>query len=179
MISYQLQHTIYNIAPSVNDLKSPFFLVFGRDQLKGTVTHLKNSCRYLGTEPGKQAVDKLKCMWKLHAELLCDSRQNKDPEEERKFNKASGLKIRQLVLIKNHTISTFQPKYLADYRIIKIVNDSIVIMSSPDGKEKKSNIHHVKAISPTTAFTSALEEFQKNITKEGQFLPQLNKPATI
>ena len=38
-------------------------------------------------------------------------------------------------------------------------------MSSPDGKEKKCNIHHVKAISPTTAFTSAFEEFQKSITK--------------
>ena len=107
-------------------------------------------------------------MWKLHAELLHDSRQTKDPEEERKFNKASNLKIWQLVLIKNHTASTFQPKYLADHRLIKIVNDSTAIVSSPDGKEKKCNIHHVKAISPTTAFTSACEKFQKNITKEGQ-----------
>ena len=106
-------------------------------------------------------------MWKLHAELLHDSRQSKDPLEERKFDKASDLKIGQLVLIKNHTASTFQPKYLADHRVIKIVNDSTVIVSSPDGKEKKCNIHHVKAISLTTAFTSALEEFQKSIAKEG------------
>ena len=106
-------------------------------------------------------------MWKLHAELLHDSRQSKDPEEERKSHKASDLKIRQLVLIKNHTASTFQPKYLADHRVINIVNDSTVIVSSLDGKEKKYNIHHVKAISPTTTFTSAFEEFQKSITKEG------------
>ena len=39
-------------------------------------------------------------------------------------------------------------------------------MSSSDRKEKKSNIHHVKAISPTTAFTSAFEEFQTSITEE-------------
>ena len=94
-------------------------------------------------------------MWRLYAELLCDSRQTKDPVEERKFNKASDLKIGQLVLIKNHTGTTFQPKYLADHRVIKIVNDSTLIVSSPDSKEKKCNINHVKAISPTTTFTSA------------------------
>ena len=110
---------IYNIAPSVNDLESPFLLVFGRDPLEGRLSYLQNYCRYLGTEPGQLAVDKLKCMWMLHAELLHDSRQSKDPKEERKFNKASNLKIGQLVFIKNHTTSTFQPKYLPDHRLIK------------------------------------------------------------
>ena len=37
---------IYNNAPTVNDLKSPFFLVFGRDPLKGRLSHLQNYCRY-------------------------------------------------------------------------------------------------------------------------------------
>ena len=99
---------------------------------------------------------------------LCDSRMTKDPIEKRKFDKASDLRIGWLVLIKNHTASTFQPKYLADHRVLKIVNDSTVIMSSPDGKEKKCNIHHIKPISTTIAFTSAFDEFQKSITKEGQ-----------
>ena len=40
---------------------------------------------YLGTEPGQLAVDKLKCMWRLHAELLCDSRETKDSVEEKKI----------------------------------------------------------------------------------------------
>ena len=157
---------IYNIATTVNDLESPFFLVFGRDPLEGRLSHLQNR----RTEPGQLAVDKLKSMWKLHAELLCDPRETTDPVEERKFDKASDLKIGQLILIKNHTASTFQPKYLADHRVVKIVDDSAVIMSSPDGKEKKCNIHHVKPIHPTTAFTSTFEEFQKSITKEGQKL---------
>ena len=109
-------------------------------------------------------------MWKLHAELLHNSRQTKDPDEESKFYKTSNLKIGQLVSIKNHTTSTFQPKSLAGPKVIKIANDSTVILSSPDGKEKKCNIHHVKAISSTTVFTSAFEEFQKIITKEGQTL---------
>ena len=99
-------------------------------------------------------------MWNLHGELLWDSSEAKFPQEERKFNKVSdSKKIEQLVLIKNHTASTFHPKYLADHRV-----------SSPDRKEKKCNIHHVKPISSTTAFTSAFEEFQKSVTKEGKNL---------
>ena len=63
---------IYNTVPTVNDLKSPFFLVFGRDPLECRLSHLQNYCRYLRTEPWKLAVDKLKCMWRMHAELLCN-----------------------------------------------------------------------------------------------------------
>ena len=79
---------IYNLAPTVNDLQLPFSLVFGRDPLEGRLSHLQNYCRYLGTEPGQQAVDKLKYMWSLHTELLHDSRETKGPAEERKFYKA-------------------------------------------------------------------------------------------
>ena len=110
---------ICSVAPSINDLKSPFFLVFGRDPLEGRLSHLQNYCLYLRTEPGWLGVDKLKHMWKLHAELLLDFRQTKDAKVERKFDKASDLNIGQLVLIKNHTASTFQPKYLPDHRVIK------------------------------------------------------------
>ena len=84
---------IYNIVPTVNDLKSPFVLVFGRDPLEGRLSHLQNYGRYLRTESGQLGVDKLKCMWRLHAELLYDSRETKDPIEERIFNKATDLKI--------------------------------------------------------------------------------------
>ena len=152
---------IYNIAPNVNDFELPFFLVFGRDPLEGRLSHPQNYCRYLGIKPEQLAVDKLKCMWRLNAELLHDSRETKDPVEERKFDKASDLKIGQLVSIKNHTASTFQPKYLADHRVIKIVNDSTVIVSSPDGKEKKHNIHHVKPISLLQYSLQLLRSFRK------------------
>ena len=53
---------IYNIKQTVNDLESPFFLVFGMDPLAGRLNHLQNYCRYFRTEPGQLTVDKLKCM---------------------------------------------------------------------------------------------------------------------
>ena len=73
---------IYNVVPSVNNLESPFFLAFGRDPLENRLRHLQNYCRYQGMKPGQLAVDKLKSVWKLHAELLQDTRQDKDPEGE-------------------------------------------------------------------------------------------------
>ena len=40
-----------NIAPSVDDLESPFYLVHGRDTLEGRLSNLQNCCRYMGDQP--------------------------------------------------------------------------------------------------------------------------------
>ena len=42
----------YNIAPSVDDLESPFYLVHGRHPLEGRLSNLQRYCRYLGDQPG-------------------------------------------------------------------------------------------------------------------------------
>ena len=41
----------YNIAPSTDDLESPFYLVHGRDPLEGRLSNLQNYCRYVGDQP--------------------------------------------------------------------------------------------------------------------------------
>ena len=38
----------FNLAPSVNDLESPFYLMHGRDPLEGRLSYLKNYCMYVG-----------------------------------------------------------------------------------------------------------------------------------
>ena len=40
-----------NIAPSVDDVESPFYLVHGRDPIEGRVSSLQNYCRHLGDQP--------------------------------------------------------------------------------------------------------------------------------
>ena len=65
--------------------------------------------------------------------------------------------------MRTNSVRAFQPKYLADYRIIKVINENTVIVASPDGRKRKINIHHIKPISSTEAFTSAFEEFTKCI----------------
>ena len=60
----------FNIASSVGDLESPFYLVHGRDPLEGRFSNLQNYCRYVGDQPGQLAVQEFRKMWKVHAKLL-------------------------------------------------------------------------------------------------------------
>ena len=52
----------YNITPSVDDLKSPFYLVHGRDLLEGRLNNLQNYCRYVRDQPNQLAVQE---PWKM------------------------------------------------------------------------------------------------------------------
>ena len=49
----------YNTAPLVDDLESPFYLVFGCDPLEGRLRNLQKFCRYIGDQPGRLAVQEL------------------------------------------------------------------------------------------------------------------------
>ena len=65
--------------------------------------------------------------------------------------------------MKTHNARAFQAKYAADYTVIKIINENTVIVASPESRERKCNIHHIKPIPPMEAFTSTFEEFTKYI----------------
>ena len=135
----------YNIAPSVDDLRSPFYLVHGTDPLEGRLSNLQNYCRYMGYQPGQLAVQELRKMWKLHVKLLRETRIT-EPIDTRKVTKATDLKIGQLVFVKDHCKGTFNPSYIFDHRVAGIINDSTVLLTTLDGKEKRCNIHYIKLI---------------------------------
>ena len=84
----------YNIAPSVDDLKSPFYLVHGRDPLEGRLSNLQNYFRYVGHKPGQLAVQELRKMWKPHAKILIETRMT-EPKDTKKVTKATDLKLGQ------------------------------------------------------------------------------------
>ena len=39
------------------------------------------------------------------------------------------------------------------------------MLTSPDGTEKKCNIHHIKPVTPVDVFTNAFEQFQDSNKK--------------
>ena len=98
----------YNIAPSVDGLKSPIYLVHGRDPLEGRLSNLQNYCKYVGDQPSQLAVQEMRNMWKLHAKLLEENRRA-DSTENKKITKASDFKKGQLVFVKDHCKGTFDP----------------------------------------------------------------------
>ena len=57
----------------------------------------------------------------VHTETLHNIQTQKDLEADNdniKYDKATDLKIGQLVLIRNNTGVAFDPKYLADHRVV-------------------------------------------------------------
>ena len=103
-------------------------------------------------------------MWKLHAKLIEENRRA-DPAENKKITKASDLKICQLIFIKDHCKGTFDPTYILDHGVLGILNNSTVMLTTPDGKEKKCNIHHMKPVTPVDVFTNAFDQFLDSIKK--------------
>ena len=155
----------YNIAPLVNDLESSFYLVHGRDLLEGRLNNLQNYCRCVSDQPGWLAVQELRKMWRLHAKLLKDNRWT-EPVDKKKVTKASDLKVGQLAFVKDHEMGTFDPSYVFNNRVAGIVNDSTVILTTPDRKEKRCNIHHIKPTTVLEASTSTSKQFQEGIQKD-------------
>ena len=101
----------YNIAPLVDDLESPFYLVFWHDPLEGKLSNLQNYCRYIGDQPRRLVVQELQKTWKPHAKLLAEIRST-EPAIDKKVTKTSGLKIGQLKLIKNHQKGPLDQTYI-------------------------------------------------------------------
>ena len=159
---------IYNISPTADGLESPFYLVFGQDPIAGRLAHIQGYCGYVKEQPGRQMVQELQKLWEIHVETLHDIRTQSDPgegDDDVKYDKATDLKIGQLVLSKNNTGMVFDPKYIADHRVICIVNESVVILRTLDGKEKRCNIHNLKLVNTSQAFTLAFRDFQESATQ--------------
>ena len=100
----------------------------------------------MGDQVGRLAVQELQRTWKLHAKLLAENR-NTEPAIGKKVTKASDLKVGQLVLIKNHQKGPFNLTHIYDHWVVGIPNESTVLLTTPDGKEKKCNIYLVKLVS--------------------------------
>ena len=104
-------------------------------------------------------------MWKLHAKLL-EVNSRIDPVENKKITKESNLKIGQLVFVKGHCKGMFDPTYnIYDHRVSGILNYSTVVLTNPNGKEKKCNFNHIRPMTPVDASTNAFSQFQDSINK--------------
>ena len=140
-----------------------FYLVHGRDPLKGRLSNLQNYCRYWGDQPDWLVVQELRKVWKLHAKLLKGNRKT-EPADKRKMTKVSNLEIGQLVFVKDHWMGTFNPSYVFDHRVVGILKDSMDVLTTPDGKQKR-NIHHIKPMTALEASASVISQFQDSIQK--------------
>ena len=127
----------------------------------------------MGDQIGRLAVQEWQKLWKLHAKLLAENR-IAEPVTNKKITGASYLEIGQLVLVKNHCKSPLDPTYIYDQWVAEILNDSMVLLTTPHGKERKCNIHHLKPVSSLEVYigsqvevpTSTFSQFWDNIKQK-------------
>ena len=79
-------------------------------------------------------------------------------KNDRKVTKAFDLKVGQLVFVKDVT-----PTYTFDHGAAAIVNESTVVLTTPDGKEKRCNIHYIRPMLASESTAGAFQQFTDSI----------------
>ena len=58
------------------------------------------------------------------------------------------------VLIKNHTASAFDPRYIGDFRIVSCKGNQVQLIPSTGGRSKMEHISNIKYIMPAKRYIS-------------------------
>ena len=140
--------------------------MFGQDAAEGHLSHLNNSNRYYGTNKGNTVLEELHKLWKHHTDHLREMVKEMSMRMFKAATIAPSLKVvttGQPVMVRNHACHTFEPKHLLDYRILQILNDSTLLLVTPNGKESKMNINKIKLCSTSKLVKNAWDSFLESI----------------
>ena len=119
----------YNYFPNMSAKESAFSLMYERDPVNKLSSILNAPRRYLGDETGLPDLEALKNMYQIVAQQLYNSRQCY--VKANKYNKVPdhGILVRDLVLMKDHTAKSFEPKYKEDYHVVQIYGTNALQVS--------------------------------------------------
>ena len=115
--------------------------MFGRDPLTGLEKLLGDTVRYLGENGGRLDLTVLQNTYQLAAQNVQKAREKAEGKE------ASVPLIFQsgdLVTLRDHTAKAFNPKYKGEYRIVKMVGKTQVLLRNARGEEMKHHVTHIK-----------------------------------
>ena len=65
-----------------------------------------------------------------------------------KFPNITKLQEGDTVMIKNHTAKPFEPKYIGDFRIVKIIGHKVQLQPVQGGPLKEEHLDHIKHVLP-------------------------------
>ena len=162
----------YNYFPNMSAKESAFFLMYGRDPVNKLSSILNAPGRYLCDDAGLPDLESLKNMYQMVAQQLYNSRQCYI--KDNKYNKVPdhGILIGDLVLIKDHTAKSFEPKYKEDYRVVQIYGTNALQVSDKRGKLHNVHITDVKRINMTEKIATQLEQIYNKGRKAKNLIPQ-------
>ena len=165
----------YNYFPNMSAKESVFFLMHGRDPVNKLSSILNAPRRYLCDDSGLPDLEALKNMYQMVAQQLYNSRQRYI--KDNKYNKVPdhGILVGDLVLVKDHTAKSFEPKYKEDYRVVQIYGTNALQVSNKRGKLHNVHITDVRRINMTEKVAIQLEQ----IYNKGRTAKNLIPPGLI
>ena len=152
----------YNYFPNMSAKESAFFLMYGRDPLNKLSAILNAPRRYLGDATGFPDLEALKNMYQMVAQQLMNSRERY--VKSNRYNKIPdhGILVGDLVLVKDHTAKSFQPKYKEDFRVVQVYGTNALQVSDKRGKLHNVHITDVRKINMTEKIAAQLQETYNN-----------------
>ena len=152
----------YNYFPNMSAKESAFFLMYGRDPLNKLSTILNAPRRYLGDATGFPDLEALKNMYQMVAQQLINSRERY--VKSNRYNKIPdhGILVGDLVLVKDHTAKSFEPKYKEDFWVVQVYGTNALQVSDKRGKLHNVHIMDVRKINMTEKIAAQLQEAYNN-----------------
>ena len=148
----------YNFLPNEHCKESPFFLMFGRDSVLPLNKLLSPQFQYLGNDLNMLSLEALKNMFHLAAENLHKARSHRDPSVPKHL--PHHFEVGDTVLIKNHTATAFDDKYIGDFRIVSFKGNEVELIPSTGGKSKMEHISNIKYIMPAERYISQIPDYE-------------------
>ena len=146
--------------------------MYGRDPVNKLSSILNAPRRYLCDDSGLPDLEALKNMYQMVAQQLYNSRQCYI--KDNKYNKVPdhGILVGDLVLVKDHTAKSFEPKYKEDYRVVQIYGTNALQVSDKRGKLHNVHITDVRRINMTEKVATQLKQIYNKGRKAKNLIPQ-------
>ena len=154
----------YNFFPNCSARESAFFLIFGRNPINKLNMMLHTARRYFHDDNGLPNLEALKNIYHVVAQQLLNSRERYIKKHHNQQPSAPQLQAGDLVLIKEPTAKSFEPKYKGNYKVVKIHGNNMEI------RDFRGNISmvHVIDVKRTTLTEQVVDDYEQ-LGKQGRF----------
>ena len=154
----------YNFCLNCSASESAFFIMFRRNLINKLNMMLHAARRYFHDNNGLQNLEALKNIYQVVTQQLLNSRERYIKKHHNQQPSGSQLQAGDLILIKNHTVKSFKPKYKGNYRTVKTHGNSVNIW------DYRGNISmvHVTDVKKTTLMEQVADDYGK-LGKQGRF----------
>ena len=147
----------YNFFSNCSARESAFFIMFGRDPINKLNKMLHAARRFFHDDNGLPNLEALKNIYQVVTQQLLNSRERYIKKHHNQQPSEPQLQAGDLILIKNHTAKSFEPKYKGNYRVVKIHANNMEI------RDFRGNISmvHVTDMKRTTLPEQVADDYEQ------------------